>query len=126
MKKDLVIKVCEKCGATVEILKDCTCENCGISCCGQPMHEVTPNSVDASKEKHLPVYEVVGNYIVATVNHVMEEAHHIEYIALVSDKINAKKYLKVGEPARVIFPYVKGAKLYASCNLHGIWETEVK
>ncbi len=35
-----VIKKCEKCGATVKVIKDCTCKGCGISCCGEPMKEV--------------------------------------------------------------------------------------
>lgn len=31
---------CLKCGALVEVIKDCTCENCGIMCCGEKMVEV--------------------------------------------------------------------------------------
>ena len=33
-------KQCLKCGALVEVIKDCTCEECGLQCCGQPMVEV--------------------------------------------------------------------------------------
>lgn len=126
MKNKFKLKTCVKCGATVEVLKDCTCDDCGIVCCGQEMIEMTPNSVDASFEKHVPVYEVIGNYIVAKVNHVMEDDHYIEYIALDSENINAKKYFYPGENATAVFPYVKGSKLYAYCNKHGVWETEVK
>jgi len=32
--------VCEKCGAMVKVLIECTCENCGIQCCGKPMKEI--------------------------------------------------------------------------------------
>ena len=35
------------------LVDDGTKDNCGIMCCDQPMEEVLPNSVDASKEKHL-------------------------------------------------------------------------
>ena len=126
MKKQFKLKKCTKCGATVEVLKDCTCDNCGIKCCGQEMIELVSNSVDASFEKHVPTYEVVGNYVVATVSHVMEEDHYIEYIALDSDTINAKKYFKPGEVAKAVFPYVKGSVLYAYCNKHGVWSAEVK
>ena len=33
MKNELIIKKCKTCGAMVKVLKDCTCENCGIKCC---------------------------------------------------------------------------------------------
>lgn len=122
----MIIKRCKKCGATVEVLQDCHCDNCGIMCCDQPMEEVLPNSVDASKEKHLPTYEIVGNYVVVTVPHVMEEEHFIEYIALYSNNIQAKKFFKPGEVAKAVFPYVRGARLVSSCNKHGLWEVELR
>ena len=121
-----MLKKCLKCGAIVEVLKDCTCENCGIKCCGEPMKEVKANSVDASFEKHIPTYEVVGEYVVVCVNHVMEQEHYIEYISLESDKINAKNFFMAGETAKAIFPYVKGSKLSSFCNKHGLWQIEVK
>ena len=126
MKNEFKIKKCLKCGAIVEVIKDCTCENCGIKCCGTEMVEVVPNTEEASFEKHMPQYEIVGNYVVVTVNHVMENDHYIEYIGMDSDAINAKKYLKIGENAKAVFPYIKGSKLFAYCNKHGMWQTEVK
>ena len=103
----LSLKKCKKCGAMVEIIEDCKCENCGIKCCGEQMSEIRQNNKEYSFEKHMPEYEVVGNFIVATVNHVMEEKHYIEYIALVGENINAKKYFHPGEIAKAVFPYVK-------------------
>ena len=100
MKNEFKIKTCTKCGATIEVLKDCTCNDCGIKCCGQEMVEMKPNSVDASFEKHVPNYEIIGNFIVAEVNHVMEDDHYIEYLALSSDNITAKKYFKAGVTPR--------------------------
>lgn len=120
------IRICEKCGATIEVLKDCTCENCGIKCCGEQTKKVVSNSVDASFEKHVPVVEVVGNFIEVVVNHVMEEEHYIEWIALDCEKVSARKYFKAGETPKAIFPYIKGSKVYAYCNKHGLWESEVK
>ena len=35
------IVICEKCGAMVKVLIDCTCENCGIKCCGEVMKEIS-------------------------------------------------------------------------------------
>ena len=126
MKNKFELKKCEKCGATIEVIKDCTCDNCGIKCCGEEMVAIKANSVDADAEKHLPTYEVIGTYIVATVNHVMQEDHYIEYIALDSDKINAKKYFKAGEFAKAVFPYVPNSKLYSYCNKHGVWSIDIK
>ena len=50
MKKELVIKRCSKCQSLVEVIKDCTSDNCSIKCCGEEMIELAPNSVDASFE----------------------------------------------------------------------------
>ena len=122
----LSLKKCKKCGARVEIIEDCKCENCGIKCCGEQMSEIRQNNKEYSFEKHMPEYEVVGNFIVATVNHVMEDDHYIEYIALCSDGITAKKYLEIGKTAQAVFPYVKGSKLYGYCNKHGLWEITVE
>ena len=126
MKNQFKLKTCTKCGATVEVINDCKCDNCGVKCCGQEMIELQPNSVDASFEKHVPTFEIVGSYIVASVNHVMEDDHYIEYIAFDSNDINAKKYFKPGETPKAVFPYVKGSVLYAYCNKHGIWKADVK
>ena len=30
---------CKSCGAKVEVVTPCTCENCGIMCCGKNMEE---------------------------------------------------------------------------------------
>ena len=47
---ELIIKKCNKCGALVKVFKDCP----DISCCGEEMRELVPNSVDAAIEKHVP------------------------------------------------------------------------
>ena len=50
MKNELIIKKCQKCGALVEVINDCNCWDCGITCCGEPMVKLISNSVDASFE----------------------------------------------------------------------------
>ena len=120
------IRVCEKCGASVEVIKDCKCENCGIKCCGQEMSVIVANSVDAAREKHLPTYEVVGAYIIVTVNHVMEQDHFIEWVSLDGECTCGRKFFKVGENAKAVFPYIKGSKICSYCNKHGLWETIVE
>lgn len=122
----LTIKKCLKCGALVEVLHDCTCENCGVQCCGEEMRTQKPNTVDAAVEKHIPVVEVNGDEIVVVVPHVMEDDHYIEWIALETENKLCKKFLKPGEEARVTFPYTPGSTVYEYCNKHGLWSAEVK
>ena len=110
----------------VEVLQDCNCDNCGIKCCGEQMQVVVANSTDAAVEKHVPEVKVVGSDIIVRVNHVMEENHYIEWIALVTEDRVGKKFFKAGQEAIATFPYVKNSKVYAWCNKHGLWEKEVK
>lgn len=124
--KELTIKKCAKCGATVQVLEDCKCQNCGIKCCGEEMIKVVPNTVDASIEKHKPRIEIVGAYIIAQVDHVMEEEHFIEWIMLEGEKVSARKYFKIGDTVKAVFPYIKGSTVYAYCNKHGLWSTVVE
>ena len=126
MSKELIIKRCEKCGATVKVINDCNCNGCGIVCCDEPMKELVPNSVDAAVEKHVPNYTVDGDKIIVTVNHVMEDEHYIEWIAMCSKEQECTKYLKPGDEATVTFKYVPGSTIYAYCNKHGLWKNDVK
>ena len=124
--RELVLKKCEKCGAMVKVIQDCNCNGCEIICCDEPMKVVTPNSVDAAVEKHVPTYEVQGDKIVVSCNHVMEEEHYIEWIALVSEDRECTKYLEIGKEAKVTFKYIPGSTLYAYCNKHGLWKKDVE
>ena len=45
MKKELVIKRCSKCQSLVEVIKDCTSDNCSIKCCGEEMGLFPSHSV---------------------------------------------------------------------------------
>ena len=126
MKNELVIKKCNKCGAIVKVIEDCNCEDCGIVCCGVPMQVMVPNSVDAAIEKHVPTYEVEDDELVVKVSHVMEKEHFIEWIALVKENKEYTVKLYPEQAAEARFPYLKGAILYAYCNKHGLWKTEVE
>ena len=126
MKKELIVKKCNSCGATVKILKDCNCEDCGIICCGEKMLELKPNSVDAAIEKHVPNYEIKDGKIFVKVNHVMEDDHYIEWVSIVSENKECMKYFKPGEDCETHFKYIQGSTLYAYCNKHGLWCKEVE
>jgi superoxide reductase len=127
MKRELLIKKCMNCGATVKVLEDCKCgEDCGIKCCGEKMTVLVPNSVDAAVEKHVPTYEIKDGKIFVKVNHVMEDEHYIEWISIVSDKKECTTYFNPGEDAIAHCKYIPGSTVYAYCNKHGLWKVDVE
>ena len=73
MKNELIIKKCQKCGALVEVINDCNCWDCGITCCGEPMVKLISNSVDASFEKHIPTFEYVDDEILVKVTEIDQQ-----------------------------------------------------
>lgn len=123
---DFIIKRCKSCGAMLKVLKDCKSNDCGFRCCGERMNVLVPNSIDAAVEKHVPEYEIVGNKIKVKVNHVMEEEHYIEWIAMIADDIEQTKYFKPGDVAEAEFDYRPNVTLYSYCNKHELWKKEVK
>ncbi len=126
MKNELIIKKCVKCGALIKIIEDCKCEDCEIMCCGEEMKELKPNTTDAAVEKHVPTYQKVEDEIYVKVNHVMEKEHYIEWIAMVTDNNENMIKLYPEQNAECRFKYIPGAKLYAYCNKHGLWSTDIK
>ena len=88
---------------------------------------IVVGSVDAAKEKHIPVVKRVGDKLEVTVGsviHPMLEEHHIEWIALAPDDKLEVKFLKPGEEPKAVFAAVDSGVVYESCNLHGIWKAE--
>jgi superoxide reductase len=96
---------------------------------GQPMQVMGENTVDASKEKHVPVIEKIpGGYKVkvGVVPHPMEAAHFIEWIELLDGDQVHRQYLKPGMAPEAEFRIeTSGGKLTARgfCNLHGLWKS---
>ena len=74
----------------------------------------------------VPTYEVQGDKVLVKVNHVMEDEHYIDWVAMVSDEKECIKYFKPGEIAETHFKYIPGSVLYAYCNKHGLWKKEVE
>lgn len=125
MAEQLEIYKCEVCGNIVEVLHAGGGE---LVCCGQPMVLMTENTVDASKEKHVPVIEKVeGGYLVKVggVAHPMEEKHYIEWIELIADGKCYREFLKPGQAPEAFF-CVKADKVAAReyCNIHGLWKKD--
>ncbi len=114
---------CAICGNIVEVLHG---GEGTLVCCGQPMTLLVENTVDASKEKHVPVIEHVEGGIkvsVGSVLHPMIESHYIEWIELTADGKSYRQYLAPGEEPIAVFP-IQAASVTAReyCNLHGLWK----
>ena len=123
MAKQLEIYKCMKCGNIVEILHAGDGE---LVCCGEPMKLVTENTVDAAKEKHVPVIEKLADgykVSVGAVAHPMEAAHYIEWIELIADGMAYRKFLKPGDKPEAVFK-ISASQITAReyCNLHGLWK----
>ena len=123
MAKRLEVYKCQLCGNIVEVLfgSDGT-----LVCCGQNMTLLVENTVDAAKEKHVPVIEkIAGGYKlkVGSVAHPMEEKHYIEWIELIADGVAYRYFLKPGVAPEATFK-IDAAKVTAReyCNLHGLWK----
>ncbi len=114
---------CEVCGNIVEVLHDGKGE---LVCCGEPMKLYKENTVDAAKEKHVPVIEKTASGFkvkVGSVTHPMEEKHYIEWIELIADGVAYRKFLKPGDAPEAEFCMnAKQITAREYCNLHGLWK----
>ena len=112
--------ICNHCGNMIAFVHD---SGSPIVCCGELMHEVIPGVIDASIEKHVPVYSVK----VGSILHPMNEDHHIAWISLQTKLGNQRKELcPTGDPS-ISFAICNGDEVeavYAYCNLHGLWVTD--
>jgi superoxide reductase len=100
-------------------------------CDGQPMELLQPQSDGEGADRHLPVIERSGDKVlvrVGAVAHPMLAEHRIEWIALIDgQRIDFQRLSMTGEPL-ADFTVRDGSemlKVYAYCNLHGLWEAEV-
>jgi superoxide reductase len=125
MPKQLEIYKCELCGNIVEVLH---AGPAALVCCNEKMKLMVENTVDAAKEKHVPVIEVGKDSItvkVGAVAHPMEEKHYIEWIELIADGKSYTQFLKPGEKPEAVFPLIaKKVTAREYCNLHGQWKAE--
>ena len=123
MAEKMEIYKCEACGNIVEVLHGGKGE---LVCCGQPMKLFKENTVDAAKEKHVPVVEKTADGVtvkVGEVAHPMEEKHHIEWIEIIADGSVYRQFLKPGDLPEATFN-VKADQVTAReyCTLHGLWK----
>ena len=126
MKDKIKYYKCPVCGNVIEVVSG---DISHIKCCNQEMELLVANTIDASLEKHVPIYEKDGDDILVKVGdiiHPMEDKHYIMWISLVTDDKVIRVDLNPGDDPVVRFPYIGGAIIYEYCNLHGLWKNIVK
>ncbi len=122
---ELKFYVCKHCGNIIAKVKD---SGVPVICCGEPMSELKAGAIDASLEKHVPVFKQEGNKVVVNVGsaeHPMLPEHHIEWVALQTKLGNQRKALVVNGKPQVCFSLCEGDEVetvFAYCNLHGLWK----
>ena len=99
-------------------------------CCGTPMEKLIANTVDASAEKHVPVFNVNNNIVEVKVGsepHPMIKEHYIEWIYLETKHGGQRKALSPEDNPEATFSLINDELIavYAYCNLHGLWRSAV-
>jgi len=124
MTQRLEVYKCNLCGNIVEVLHAGPGE---LVCCGAPMVCMQENTVDAAKEKHVPVIEKIEGGVkvkVGSAAHPMEEKHYIEWIEVVADGKVYRQFLKPGqEPEAIFMVAADNVTAREYCNIHGHWKS---
>ena len=121
IKNMLRVYQCEKCGCDKTVISKVELKLEGFK-------ELVGGSVDAAKEKHVPVVTKKCKTVkvdVGSVAHPMTEEHLIEWVALETEQGYQVKYLAAGSEPICTFTLADGDKavaVYAYCNLHGLWQ----
>ena len=118
---------CRHCGNVIVKFVD---SGVPVVCCGEQMEELSPNTVDASNEKHVPVVrQTEGGKLkieVGSIPHPMTPEHHIVFIYVEMENGGIRIDLKDKPEAEICACNGKVTAVYEYCNLHGLWKTEVK
>ncbi|MGK2944202.1 MAG: desulfoferrodoxin [Desulfuromonadales bacterium] len=116
---------CEQCGNIVELVHG---GSGALVCCDEKMVLFTENTVDATKEKHVPVIEINADNItvkIGSVAHPMTKEHYIEWIELLADGKVYRQNLQPGDAPEASFPVIaKQVTAREYCNLHGLWSAK--
>lgn len=127
MKKEPKFYVCKHCGNVITFVKE---SGAPLTCCGELMTRIEPNTVEAAVEKHIPVVTVEGSTVtveIGSVEHPMIPEHFIEWIYLETDKGFQLQYLTPEDKPKVVFELngQKPVAAYEYCNIHGLWKKEI-
>lgn len=115
---------CEECGHVVTIVQPGAPT---LTCCGQDMVLLKAKTEDTGKEKHVPVIVPSGDTTIVKLGsapHPMTTKHHIAFIEVISkDGISCRTQLDLAGAPKAVFNLKADEilKVYAFCNLHGLW-----
>ena len=113
---------CNICGNITEVRQAGGGE---LVCCGQPMELLVPNTVEASREKHVPVVTAIDNGIKVMIGqepHPMEVGHYIKWIEYIVGAVSYFQELQSGQAPEAVFNGAPaGGQARCYCNLHGHW-----
>ena len=119
---------CNHCGNIIGLIYDA---GVPMSCCGEKMQLLVANTVDASREKHVPEIAVSGQKVTVKIGSVMHPSlpeHYILFIYLKTDRGGHRVCIGAGQEPVANFVLPEGEKAlvaYAYCNLHGLWTAEI-
>jgi len=126
MKNERRFCKCSKCGNIISFINNAGTD---VTCCGEKMLELKPNTTDAAQEKHVPACKREGGKLTVTVgsvNHPMTQEHHIAWIVVVDgNRTQRAALLSTQEPCADFTIGSDPVTVYAFCNLHGLWEAQV-
>ena len=110
--------VCPVCGNVILATGEAV-----ISCCGLTL---PPLDAEPTDDAHFISVETVEDEFFVTVNHPMTKTHYISFVAAISDQgVQLVKLYPEGN-AEARFKINRVKKLYAYCNMHGLFEAGTK
>jgi len=118
--------LCKHCGNLVGLVHD---GSVPMTCCGEEMTLLVPNTVDAAAEKHVPVIHCADGSVtvdVGSTTHPMLAEHCIQWIYLQTARGGQRKNLAPGDAPQAVFALVDDTPMaaFAYCNLHGLWTAQ--
>ena len=126
----MTFKRCNICGQIVGVIND---SGLPPMCCGEEMETISPKTVETELgEKHIPIFKKESNKLIIQVGQVLHpntEAHHIEWVALVTNKGHQRKALDPTDLPIITFMLdndEEPLEIYAYCNIHSLWGLDVK
>ena len=119
--------VCKHCG---NVLHKCVDSGVAVVCCGEKMEELVAGTVDASREKHIPVVTKLDDckikVEVGSVAHPMLPEHHIAFVYLETEHGGQRVDLTDKPECEFCVCADKPVAVYEYCNLHGLWKADIE
>ena len=118
---------CAVCGQIIMVVEETASP---VICCGKTMEEMVPGSVDADKEKHVPILDIKDRHAyvqIGETEHPMTPEHHISWSAMRTGNSITIRELIPGSHPHVCFTLGdtdKVSEILAYCNRHGLWKCD--